>query len=60
MARFGGGLTFRDFNGLAKYPVDGSQLQDSRIVMRIYKPLEHFTRRLMISEVKLGDWASNL
>ena len=60
MARFGGALAFRDFNGLAKYPVEGSQLQDSRIVMRIYKPLEHFTRRLVISEVKLGDWATNL
>ena len=56
MARFGSTLPFRDFNGLAHYPVDGSKLQDSRIVMQIYQPMEHFTRKVVLSEIRLGDW----
>ena|SRR5712691_4750623 len=55
---FEGALPFRDLSGLAKYPVDASQLPQSRVVLRIYQPQEHFTRRLVITEIHLSDWES--
>jgi hypothetical protein len=58
MMRFGVGLPFHDASGLAQYPVDGSQLADSRVVLRIYQPVDHFTRRLVIPEIRLTDWES--
>jgi hypothetical protein len=56
MGRVGLGLPFRDLTGLAHYPVDGNQLWQSQVVMRTYRPVEHFTRRLVIPEIKLSDW----
>jgi len=58
LARFGGNLPFRDPNGLAKYPVDGSKLKEARAVVRVYQPLEHFDRRLEIPEIRLSDWGA--
>jgi hypothetical protein len=49
-------VSFRDPHGLAKYPVDGPQLPQSRVVIRIYEPLAHFTRSVVIPQLKLGDW----
>jgi hypothetical protein len=60
MGRFGRNLPFRDPTGLAHYPVDGSQLTESQVVLRTYKPLDHFTRRLVIPEIRLKDWESGL
>ncbi len=59
LSRFGGNLAFRDPNGLAKYPVDGSKLKDAQAVIREYQPLEHFERKLMIPEIRLGDWGAD-
>ncbi|MBV8845564.1 MAG: hypothetical protein JO307_22385 [Bryobacterales bacterium] len=56
LTRFGLMLPFRDANGLAKYPVDASQLAESHIAMRIYQPVDHFTRKLVIPEIRLSDW----
>jgi len=58
LTRSQGSLRFRDLSGLAKYPVDGSRLAESRVVLRIYHPEEHFTRRLVIPEIHLSDWKS--
>jgi len=46
----------RDPQGLAKYPVDGSQLANARIFIKTYKSVAHFTRHLTIPEIRLGDW----
>jgi len=56
MAHFGANIPFRDASGLAKYPVDGPQLPDSRVVIRVYEPEDHFTRSLVIPQIKLKDW----
>ena len=58
MSRFGVNFPFRDAAGLAKYPVDGPQLPQSRVVIREYQPEEHFTRSVMIAKAKLRDWES--
>lgn len=58
MSRFGANLPFRDPTGLAKYPVDGPQLPQSRVVIRMYAPEDHFARTLMIPNTKLRAWES--
>jgi hypothetical protein len=55
-AHFGINLPFRDPSGLAKFPVDGSQLPQSHVVIRMYEPEDHFTRSLVIPQIKLKDW----
>ena len=55
-SHFGTNLPFRDPSGLAKFPVDGSQLPQSRVVMRMYEAEDHFTRSLVLPQIKLSDW----
>ena len=56
LSRFGANLPFRDPSGLAKFPVDGSQLPQSRVVIRMYEAEDHFTRSLVLPQIKLRDW----
>jgi len=56
VGRTGMNLPFRDPAGLAKYPVSGAQLKQARAVLRVYREQEHFTRRLVIPEVRFSDW----
>ena len=58
LTRFDGALPFQDLSGLAKYPVDAWRLPESRVVLRVYQPQEHFTRRLVIPEIHLSNWES--
>jgi hypothetical protein len=60
MSRFGGAMPFRDTKGLAKYPVDGSQLGAAQVALRAYRPLAHFTRRLDVPSLRLEDWATGV
>jgi hypothetical protein len=55
-ARFGVNIPFRDPSGLAKYPVDGPQLPQSRLVIRVYRPEAHFRRSLLVPQLRLSDW----
>ena len=59
MSQLGGGIRFRDIRGLAKYPVDGSQLADARVLLKSYRPEAHFTRRLVIPDIRLSEWTAN-
>ena len=56
LAHFGANIPFRDASGLAKFPVDGPQLPNSRVVIRVYEPEDHFTRSLVIPQIKLKEW----
>jgi len=56
MAHFGANVPFRDPSALAKFPVDGPQLPQSRVVIRVYEPEDHFTRQVEIPQIKLKDW----
>ena len=40
-------MPIRDSYGVAHYDVDGSQIQDSYIVMKVYETGEHFQRRVI-------------
>ncbi|HWC20410.1 MAG TPA: hypothetical protein VG498_25565 [Terriglobales bacterium] len=57
-SRFGFNIPFRDPTGLAQYPVDGSQLANAQAVIRVYQPVEHFSRRLVIPAIRLSDWVA--
>lgn len=59
MSQFGGGIKFRDLQGLAKYPVDRSQLGEARVILKSYRPTAHFTRRLVIPDIRLDEWISD-
>jgi hypothetical protein len=56
MSRSGVEIPFRDLAGLVHYPVDGPQLPESRVIVRVYQPQDHFTRHLVIPDVRLKDW----
>jgi hypothetical protein len=49
-------LPFRNVQNLVYYPLGADQLRESRVAMRFYQPVEHFTRHLSIPEVRLSDW----
>jgi hypothetical protein len=59
MSQLAYAIRFRDVHGLAKYPVDGSQLADARVLLKSYRPHAHFTRRLVIPEIRLSEWTAN-
>ncbi len=59
ISHFGAEIKFRDLEQLAKYPVDGSQLADARVILKSYEPAAHFTRHLVILAIRLGDWAAD-
>lgn len=50
-------LRFFDRSGLTRYPIDGSKIAESRVVIDTFQPRDHFTRRLMIPAVRLSDLA---
>jgi hypothetical protein len=56
MRRFGVAVPFRDATGLGLFPVSGPQLRESRVVMRIYRAEDHFTRQVVMRNVRLSDW----
>ena len=56
MRRFGLILPYRDPTGFAKFPVDGSQLHEARVIFRVFQPEAHFERKVFIDNVRLSDW----
>jgi hypothetical protein len=52
----GPNLPFRDASGLARFPVDGSKLRESRTVIQVYEVQDHFTRKVIIPDIRLGEW----
>jgi hypothetical protein len=58
LTRFGVNLPFRDVTGLARFPVDGSMLPESRVVLRTFKIAAHVTENVVIPEIRLSDWES--
>jgi hypothetical protein len=51
-------LPFRDPSGLTKYPVDSTQLADSKIVIRMYVPQDHFTREVASPILSIHDFTN--
>jgi len=56
LSQFGGGVKFRDPQGLARFPVDGSQLASARIRLTSYQPVAHFRRYVVIPDLRPADW----
>lgn len=49
-------LTFRDASGSAPFPVGAAQLQDAQVVLSVYEPADHFSRRVVVPQFRLRDW----
>jgi len=60
MNQSGGGIRFRDLQRLAKFPVDGSQLDVAQVTLKSYRPVAHFTRRLVIPDIHLNEWRADV
>jgi hypothetical protein len=58
LSRLAGEVPFFDRSGLTHYPVDGSKLVDSQLVVKIYEPRDHFTRHLNIPTIRLSEFAA--
>ncbi len=58
MTWYGTNSPFRDPAGMAHYPVDALQLRDTRLVVRVYRPEDHFTRRVAVPSVRLSEWVA--
>jgi hypothetical protein len=56
LSRFGANSLFRDPTGLAHYPVDAAQLRNTRMVVRVYRTEDHFTQRVTVPAIRLGEW----
>ncbi|MGH9590628.1 MAG: hypothetical protein ACRD25_09540 [Terracidiphilus sp.] len=56
ISHWGGAIQFRDLHGLTKFPVDGSQISNARLVLKSYWPIAHFTRQLVIPRLRPNDW----
>ena len=54
--QFEGELEFRDPKGLASYPVGTAEVGRAMALLKSYTPDAHFTRRLVIPNVALGDF----
>ena len=50
-----GQVPFFDRSGLAHYPVDGSKLAHSRLVVTTFRPLAHFTRHVDTPALQLQE-----
>ena len=52
-------LPFRDTTGLAHYPVDQSVIARAQISLTTYESADHFSRMLVIPNIRLADWAAS-
>jgi len=59
IAQLGADPPFRDVDGLTQYPVDASQLPDAQVNLKSYRPKAYFTRRLVIPQIRLSEWAAS-
>ncbi len=50
-------LPYRDPVGFTSFPVDASKLAESHIVIRVYEPVDHFTRLVSSPAVPMKDLA---
>jgi hypothetical protein len=49
-------LPLRDASGSAPFPVGPAQLQDAQVVLSVYEPADHFSRRVVVPKFRLRDW----
>ncbi len=49
-------LPFRDPTGAVHYPVDKARLHDAQVAISVYEPEAHFSRHLVIAQLRLRDW----
>jgi hypothetical protein len=46
----------RDPFGLARYPVEPSELGQSYLLIEVYGAQDHFSRSLVVPHIRLAEW----
>jgi hypothetical protein len=59
LTREGANLYFRDSAGLVRYPVDGSQIGNAKVIIKSYAAVDHFSTHLVIPSFRLADWSAH-
>jgi hypothetical protein len=49
-------LPFLDSSGSAHYPVDETRLNNAQVVLTVYEPEDHFSKRIVVPQFRLRDW----
>ncbi|MDB5975297.1 MAG: hypothetical protein JWR07_2057 [Nevskia sp.] len=49
-------LPFKDASGAVRYPIDQAQLPGAQVVISVYEPQAHFSRRIVVPQFHLRDW----
>jgi hypothetical protein len=49
-------LPFGDAAGAALFPVGPAQLRDAQVVLSVFEPEDHFSRRIVVPHFRLRDW----
>jgi hypothetical protein len=49
-------LPFGNAAGAALFPVGPAQLRDAQVVLSVYEPEDHFSRRIVVPHFRLRDW----
>ena len=50
------GMQFHDPTGQNHFPVDAADIADAKLVIRNFRPVDHFTRRITVPARTLSDW----
>jgi hypothetical protein len=49
-------LPYQDSTGATHFPVGAAQLDGAQVLLSVYEPEDHFTRRLIVPQLRLSQW----
>lgn len=56
MSRYEAELPFHDSNSLSSYPIQGRDLSQTQVEVRVYAAEDHLQRHVVIAGIRLQDW----
>ena len=56
--RLGGDSLSRSFANFLVEGMKPSELKDAQVIVRVYRPVAHFTRQVVIPNIRLSDWTA--
>ena len=58
ISRFSAALPFRDPNGVGHYQVEGKEIPEAHVDIKIYEAAAHVRRTLTMQNIRLDEWVS--
>jgi hypothetical protein len=56
MSRYSAGLSFRDSNSVSSYPIQGKDLSQAQVEVRVFTAEDHLQRQVTIPGMRMEDW----